>query len=96
MDPDPSTEELAFRDEVRDWISANLPPELKNKVVRYQSLAKDELLRWHRILAARGWVAPSWPREWGGTDWSVAQRYIFEEECGYAGAPQLPPFGLAM
>jgi len=96
MDLDPSTEELAFRDEVRDWISANLPPELKNKVVRYQSLAKDELLRWHRILAARGWVAPSWPREWGGTDWSVAQRYIFEEECGYAGAPQLPPFGLAM
>ena len=96
MDLDPSTEELAFRDEVRDWISANLPPELKDKVVRYQSLAKDELLRWHRILAARGWVAPSWPREWGGTDWSVAQRYIFEEECGYAGAPQLPPFGLAM
>jgi alkylation response protein AidB-like acyl-CoA dehydrogenase len=96
MDLNPSTEELAFRDEVRDWISANLPPELKDKVVRYQSLAKDELLRWHRILADKGWVAPSWPREWGGTEWSVAQRYIFEEECGYAGAPQLPPFGLAM
>jgi len=96
MDLNHSTADLAFRDEVRDWLATNLPPELKDKVVRYQPLTKDELLRWHRILAAKGWIAPAWPREWGGTDWSVVQRYIFEEECGYAGAPPLPPFGLAM
>ena len=96
MDLNLSRAELAFRDEVRAWLSANLPAELKDKVVRYQALGKDELRRWHRILAAKGWVAPSWPREWGGNDWSIVQRYLFEEECGYAGAPQLPPFGLAM
>ncbi|MGE5616636.1 MAG: acyl-CoA dehydrogenase family protein, partial [Bacillota bacterium] len=62
----------------------------------YAHLSKDDLLRWHRILARQGWVAPSWPREWGGTDWNVVQRYIFEEECGYAGAPPLIPFGLTM
>jgi alkylation response protein AidB-like acyl-CoA dehydrogenase len=38
----------------------------------------------------------AWPTEWGGTGWNVVQRYIFEEECGYAGAPTLSPFGLAM
>jgi alkylation response protein AidB-like acyl-CoA dehydrogenase len=91
-----SREDLAFRDEVRDWLAANLPPELKDKVVRYLPFTRDELQRWHRILAGKGWIAPSWPREWGGTDWTIVQRYLFEEECGYAGAPQLPPFGLAM
>ena len=43
-------------------------------------------MRWHRILARQGWVAPAWPKEWGGTGWNVVQRYIFEEELGYAGA----------
>ena len=52
--------------------------------------------RWHRILADKGWIAPAWPVEWGGTGWSVVERYLFEEACGYAGAPPLVPFGLAM
>ena len=96
MDLNYSAEELAFRDEVRGWLRENLPGDLRRKVDRYKPLSKDELLGWHRILAAKGWVAPAWPVEWGGTDWSVVQRYIFEEECGYAGAPPLMPFGLAM
>jgi alkylation response protein AidB-like acyl-CoA dehydrogenase len=65
-------------------------------VASYAHLSKDELLRWHRILAKKGWVAPAWPKEWGGTGWNVVQRYIFEEELGYAGAPPLIPFGLTM
>ena len=96
MDLNYSAEELAFRDEVRSWLGANLPAELREKVERYEHLSKDELLRWHRILAQKGWVAPAWPREWGGTGWNVVQRYIFEEELGYAGSPPLIPFGLAM
>ena len=96
MDLNYSADELAFRDEVRGWLEANLPGELRDKVVRYENLSRDDLLRWHGILAAKGWIAPSWPREWGGTDWNVVRRYIFEEECGYAGAPPLVPFGLAM
>ena len=96
MDLDYSPEELAFRDEVRTWLRANLPEDLRGKVARYESLGREELLRWHRILADKGWVAPWWPREWGGTGWDVVQRYIFEEECGYAGAPPLSPFGITM
>ncbi|HEY8242981.1 MAG TPA: acyl-CoA dehydrogenase family protein [Casimicrobiaceae bacterium] len=96
MDLDYSAGERAFRDEVRAWLGANLPAAMRDKVVRYESLSRDDLMGWHRILADKGWIAPSWPVEWGGTDWNVVQRYIFEEECGYAGAPTLVPFGLTM
>jgi alkylation response protein AidB-like acyl-CoA dehydrogenase len=96
MDLNYSPEELAFRDAVRTWLQANLPAELKEKVASYDHLSREDLLRWHRILAQQGWVAPGWPKEWGGTGWNVVQRYIFEEELGYVGAPPLIPFGLSM
>ena len=96
MDLEYSADERAFRDEVRAWLRANLPSALRDKVVRYAPLTRDDLLAWHRILAGQGWIAPAWPREWGGTGWTVVERYIFEEECGYAGAPPLLPFGLMM
>jgi len=96
MDLNYSAEESTFRDEVRTWLTAHLPADLRDKVVNYRELTKDDLLRWHRILAAKGWVAPEWPEEWGGTGWDVTQRYIFEEECGYVGAPPVIPFGLRM
>jgi len=91
-----SPEEVAFRDEVRAWLRDNLPAELRDKVLNYRELGKEELLRWHKILAKKGWVAPFWPKEWGGTDWTVVQRYIFEEECGAAGTPLIVPFGVRM
>ncbi len=96
MDLSYSQEESAFRDDVRAWLKANLPQDLRDKVARYEELSREDLLRWHKILAKKGWIAPSWPKEWGGTDWNVVQRYIFEEECGYAGTPPLIPFGLSM
>ena len=96
MDLSYNAEELAFRDEVRGWLRSNLPAELRQKVESYQELSKEDLLRWHRILADKGWVAPDWPKEWGGTDWTVTQRYIFEEECGFAATPPLVAFSLRM
>jgi len=96
MDLNYSTEEVAFRDTVRSWLRDNLPDELRQKTVGYDDYTRDDLMRWHRLLARQGWIAPSWPEEWGGNGWNPVQRYIFEEECGYAGAPPLIPFGLAM
>ena len=96
MDLNYSPEEAAFREDVRSWLASHLPGDLKDKVASYAHLSRDDLLRWHRILAKQGWVAPAWPKEWGGTGWNVVQRYIFEEELGYAGAPPLIPFGLTM
>ena len=96
MDLNYSDEELTFRDEVRGWLAANLPADLSDEVAKHEPLSRDDLVRWHKILAKKGWVAPAWPKEWGGTGWNVVQRYIFEEECGAAGTPPLLPFGLTM
>ena len=93
MDLSYSTEELAFRDEVRGWLAANLPAEIRDKVTGYRHLAREDFNRWHKILAAKGWSVPHWPLEWGGTGWNITQRYIYDEEFGLAGAPGLPPFG---
>ena len=96
MDLSYSTEETAFRNDVRSWLAQNLPADIRAKVVGYQALSKDDFLRWHKILAAKGWSVPHWPVEWGGTGWDITQRYIYDEEFGLAGAPGLPPFGPAM
>ena len=96
MDLSYSTEENAFRNEVRAWLAANLPDDIRAKVLGYQHLSKDDFIRWHKILAAKGWSVPHWPVEWGGTGWNITQRYIYDEEFGLAGAPGLPPFGPSM
>ena len=96
MDLSYSAEETAFRDEVRSWLTANLPEDIRDKVVNYRNMTKADHIRWHKILAAKGWSVPHWPVEWGGTGWDVTQRYIYDEEFGRAGAPGLPPFGPAM
>lgn len=96
MDLNLSPEDEAFRVEVRNWIKDNLPEPLRNKVADGYELGREDLLSWHRILAKKGWIAPAWPVQWGGTDWTPAQRYLFEQECGLASAPMLVNFGLVM
>ena len=96
MDLSYSAEELAFRNEVRDWLAAHLPDDIRDKVTGYRPLLKEDFIRWHKILAAKGWSVPHWPVETGGTGWNITQRYIFDEEFAAAGAPGLPPFGPAM
>ena len=96
MDLSYSPEEQVFRNEVRAWLAANLPDDIRAKVLGYQHLSKEDFIRWHKILAAKGWAVPHWPVEWGGTGWNITQRYIYDEEFGLAGAPGLPSFGPAM
>ena len=96
MDLTYSPEETAFRNEVREWLAANLPADIRDKVTKYQHLSREDFIRWHKILAAKGWAVPHWPEEWGGTGWNITQRYIFDDEFGLAGAPGLPPFGPSM
>jgi alkylation response protein AidB-like acyl-CoA dehydrogenase len=96
MDLNYSPEEVAFRDEVRGWLKDNLPEDLAAKGAAGEHFSKEDLLRWHRILAKKGWIAPAWPQEWGGPGWDATQRYIFEEELGLAGTPPIVPFGLVM
>lgn len=96
MDLSFSSEDLAFRDDVRAFLKAELPPELADKVRGHKPLTKDDMERWHAILNGRGWLAVTWPVEFGGPGWSAVQRHIFEEECCLAHAPRTVPFGLNM
>ncbi len=96
MDLNYSAEDIAFRDQVRAYLDTYLPPDLQHKVLNHLRLSKDDYVRWHRILAKQGWVAPGWPVEYGGPGWSATQRHIFEEECARAGTPAILPFGVNM
>ena len=91
-----SSEDLAFRDEVRAFVAASLPAALRDRVLGFRRLEREDYVTWQRILHARGWGAPGWPREHGGTGWSARQRAIFEEACFEGGAPRQMPFGLSM
>jgi len=88
--------ELEFREEVRAFLASSLPPEIRRKMLEGLNVSRDDTARWQRILHDRGWGAPSWPREFGGTGWDPVRQYIFEEECAAGGAPRLLPFGLKM
>lgn len=90
------SDEMAFRDELRAFIDQRLPDETRRRVLQGLRVGRDRLLEWHRILHQRGWIAPSWPKAFGGPGWSAVRQHIFEEECTLAGAPTLPRFGLRM
>jgi alkylation response protein AidB-like acyl-CoA dehydrogenase len=96
MDLNFTEAEQAFREEVRTFVQRSLPAETRRKVLEGLHLSKEDNVGWHRLLAARGWGAPNWPTEFGGTGWDPVRQYIFEEECAVWGAPALLPFGLKM
>ena len=92
------TDSDAFRAAVRDFLSEALTPELIRAGERTTSVFSDfEAGRqWQSILHQRGWGAPDWPLEYGGTGWDIQQRYIFQEECRQANAPTPVMMGIQM
>jgi len=91
-----TAEELAFRDEVRAFLSAELPRDISQKVKLGKHLSKEDHQRWQKILSKKGWYALNWPVEYGGTGWSPVEKHIFDEECAAFGAPRVVPFGVNM
>jgi pimeloyl-CoA dehydrogenase large subunit len=89
-------EESAFRADVRAFMRDELPPSIRTKVAAGRHLSKDDLVAWQRILNAKGWAVPHWPREWGGTGWSPVELYLFRDEMQQAEAPEPLPFGAYM
>ena len=88
-----SSEDAAFRDEVRAFIAENYPQEMRVPNPE-TDLTKEQMLLWHRILHKKGWIAPLWPKEYGGPGWSITQRFIFEQETSRAGT--LPPLAFSV
>lgn len=96
MTPDQSTDDTVFRQQVKQFLETNLSADLANRVRLNQPLHREDYEQWHRKLHARGWMAPNWPKQFGGAQWNPLQRHIFEEECAMAFAPRVVPFGVAM
>jgi alkylation response protein AidB-like acyl-CoA dehydrogenase len=96
MDLDFSPEDLAFREAVRAFIEQNYPAHLRGKQINEDSFQKEDYIAWHKVLAKKGWIAPSWPKEFGGTDWTPTQKYIWSEELARADTLPILPFGISM
>ncbi len=96
MDMEFTAEDIAFRDEARAFIAENYPAHLRAMRDQGEEYSKEDFLSWHRILAQKGWIAPAWPKEYGGTGWSATQRYIWSNETARADCIQIMPFGLSM
>ena len=87
-----------FRDEVREFLDENLTDELRDAQRFCPGIFLDyeHNIAWHKILYKKGWVAPNWPEEFGGTGWDLMQRYIWSIEKAKAGAPDTAPMSLGM
>jgi alkylation response protein AidB-like acyl-CoA dehydrogenase len=96
MDLEFSPEDIAFREEARRFIAENYPKELRGKQDEGEELSKEDFLSWHRVLAKKGWIAPAWPKEYGGPGWTTTQRFIWSEELARADTIPILPFGINM
>ena len=86
-----------FRREVREFIRANLPDDIRRMVAEERmDIPKEDQRRWHRMLQTQGWGCPSWPVEYGGPGWNDLQHYVFEREIALADAPRPMIYGTGM
>jgi acyl-CoA dehydrogenase len=96
----------AFREEVRGWLEANCPPEMRTgnrgeddicwggRNWRFQSEAQR---LWLERMAARGWTVPLWPKEYGGGGLSRDEEKVLREEMRRINARSpLESFGIWM
>lgn len=91
-----SAEDEAFRQDVRAFLKDALPKAVSDKVINGRHIPREDIMAWHHALHKQGWITPNWPKEWGGPNWTPNQKYIFDEESSFAGAPRPILFGITM
>ncbi|MEP6868821.1 MAG: acyl-CoA dehydrogenase family protein [Novosphingobium sp.] len=98
MDIELSPQDAAFRDDVRAFLTDNLPQAVRSGAAASPTVfvEPDVGQVWNAVLNAKGWLGYQWPKEHGGTGWTPLQRYLFEKECALAGAPNLTVLGLKL
>lgn len=99
MDLSYSKKDLAFQEEVRAFLDESLTEDMREAgslAVKGTPGNNDVQMAWHKVLYKKGWIAPHWPKEHGGTGWNDVQNYIFSNEIARTNAPGLAPFGLKM
>ncbi len=96
MNVDFSPEELAFQEEVRQFLEEKYPKRIQEKARNGIHLEKEDWVEWQKILYEKGWAAVNWPVEYGGTGWTPTQKYIWSNECAKASALEVMAFGMKM
>ena len=110
MDWNDTPEQASFRSEVRALIAQRLPQRYRDAAARGglaerawendrksdDPIARAAAMDWHAALAERSWVAPHWPKEYGGGGLSAAEQFVLNQEMARAGAPGVGGSGLAM
>jgi alkylation response protein AidB-like acyl-CoA dehydrogenase len=95
MDIRLSEEDLSFQQEVKSFLDEAWDPALQARVSKISTM-KEGMEEWQRRLYKKGWMAPHWPAEHGGAEWSVTQNFIYNSERAAAGAPETISFGVTM
>lgn len=91
-----SAQDRAFQLDVQQFLRSELPPDLARRESQGFHLHREDVSDWQRRLYDKGWVAPNWPAEFGGTGWTPLQKYIFDIECGIANAPEYSLIAMSM
>ena len=91
-----SKEDLDFQKEVQIFLETKYPIDIKAKQDKGLPLDREDVIKWQKLLAKKGWFAVNWPKEYGGTDWSPTKKYILQNELAASNTPVLIPFGVNM
>lgn len=86
----------ALRAEIRAFLASDFDPGLRGRLRRGEFPKRADLVAWQRALHQRGWGAPNWPREFGGTGWNDFEQLVFLEECSAVCAPAPHVFNITM
>src|SRR5258708_40293122 len=91
--------EEALRQEVRTFLKEHLPKgEGDGGFISRSDESFEEAKKFNSELAKRGWIAPAWPKKYGGLAATIKEQMVFNEEFGYHGAPDTGTrgFGVGM
>jgi alkylation response protein AidB-like acyl-CoA dehydrogenase len=90
-----SEQDLDFQAEVREFLKEAWDSKLQ-ATCNNRATMKEGVVEWQKRLYRKGWMAPHWPVEYGGTNWSVTQSFIYNSERAAVGAPEAVAFGVTM
>lgn len=91
-----SEDDKAFRSEIQKFFREELSPDIAENEGRHGHSPRADYAQWQRKLADRGWAAPNWPKEYGGTGWSPVQRHVWDVEYGRACAPEISVIAIGL
>ncbi|MGO4614928.1 acyl-CoA dehydrogenase family protein [Nocardia sp. 2YAB30] len=91
-----SSEDVAFRDELRNFYRTEIPADIRERVRNGHELSRDDVVTANKILNDHGLAVPNWPVEWGGKDWTPMQRHLWQDEMQLASVPEPLTFNAQM